>query len=206
MLCDCMFQRGLSLCRSALRTVCCYGLFPRGLCVHSSPKNRASLWQHRRGLTCDILDCFLSKRLTPSRNLSLFLRSFFLSLGITLTLVPPLWSDLFFFSKARIPIHSIISSSVWHTIGAVKTALTLDNTHFVGGSHCWLTGWKHGDTKTGLGYCGSTRWYDEVCIWGKGAVTCKTYWPWVSTQSRLSEYVTKRLGLKAICSCENETE
>lgn len=37
---------GPSLCRSVLRTVCCYGLLPRGLCVHSFPKNRACLWQH----------------------------------------------------------------------------------------------------------------------------------------------------------------
>lgn len=36
-MCDCMFQRGLSLCRSVLRTVCCYDPLPRGLCGHSSP-------------------------------------------------------------------------------------------------------------------------------------------------------------------------
>lgn len=66
MLCDCMIQRGTSLCRSVLCTVCCYGLFPRGLCVHSYPKNRPPLWQHGSRLTCDMRERFLSICLTPS--------------------------------------------------------------------------------------------------------------------------------------------
>lgn len=143
MLCDSMFQRGPSLCRSVLRTVCCYGLFPRGLCVHSSPKNRASLWQHHCRLTCDMLERFLGICLTPSLNLCFYLFfSFFPSSSniIFLLCFFCLQKTSPFFAIVCIPIHSIISISVWHMIVAVKTALILDNTHFVGCSVCWLTG------------------------------------------------------------------
>lgn len=145
MLCDCMIQRGTSLCRSVFCAVCCYGLFPRGLCVHSYPKNRAPLWQHRSRLACDMRERFLSICLTPSFYL-------YLSLCLYLSVPPPLISSYlsplippenispFFSSVARIPVHSIMSVSVCHMIVAVKTALILDNTHFVGCTHCQLAG------------------------------------------------------------------
>lgn len=99
MRCDSVFQGGPSLCRSALRTVCCCDLFPRGLCVHSNPKNRASLWQHCCRLTCDTPAHFLSECLTPSLNL---FPSIYLCLPVTLHLAShshlgaSSWSDLSF--------------------------------------------------------------------------------------------------------------
>lgn len=120
-----------------LHTVCCYGLFPRGPCVHSSPKNRACLWQHccRHMWHARELSQSLSGFTTKS-VLFLYLL-FFLSpsssdIMFFLCLLNPHETSLFFFI-ARIPAHSISSISVWHMIAAVKTALILDNTHF-----CWL--------------------------------------------------------------------
>lgn len=114
MLCDCMFRRGLSLCRSVLRTVCCYGLFPRGLCVHSSPKNRGSLWQHRCRLTCDMLERFLLSANVWLPRLISFFPSLPLFLSFPLPLISysnfsaPSWSDFSFL------LHSLHSYSLHH--------------------------------------------------------------------------------------------
>lgn len=71
--CRCSGGGGPPLCRSVLRTVCCCDTphSPQGLCVHSSrpPKNRESLWQHRRRRACDTPERFRSERVTPSPNL-----------------------------------------------------------------------------------------------------------------------------------------
>lgn len=83
----------------------CYGLFPRGLCVHSSPKNRASLWQHGCRLTCDTLECFLSKYLSffPI-SLSLFPSSS----NIILTSVPPPGlTSPFFYNSHSYSLHHL---------------------------------------------------------------------------------------------------
>lgn len=54
------------------------------------PKNRGSLWQHRRRLTCDMLERFRSERVTPSPNL-LFLPSLFAFFHSSFTITFSLW-------------------------------------------------------------------------------------------------------------------
>lgn len=54
------------------------------------PKNRGSLWQHHRRLTCDMLERFRSERVTPSPNL-LSLPSLFAFFHSSFTITFSLW-------------------------------------------------------------------------------------------------------------------
>lgn len=76
--CDCMFQRGPSLCRSLLHTVCCCPHHEAFVYIPPS-KNRAPLWQHRLKLTCDMPERLLGRCVA-----SYLLYPLFLSISSTL--------------------------------------------------------------------------------------------------------------------------
>lgn len=123
LLCDCVFQRGPSLCSRVLRTVCCYGLFPRGLCVHSSPlkieppfgKDHCAHMRHVRAPLSQYLSDSIAQFPFFPPHISYSPPNIIFSLCVfCLHVTSP------FFFTARIPVHANISISVWHMIVAVK--------------------------------------------------------------------------------------
>lgn len=143
---------GVTLCSKGGRLFvgACRVLFVVMIAFHEAfvyipnPKNRASLWQHRCRLTCDMPAHFLSECLTPSLNLfpsiSLWLPVTFL-LTSHFHLSTSSWSDLSFPFLWLAFLFTPSSASDLH--GAVKIVMILDNAHFVGYSHSLLAAWKH---------------------------------------------------------------
>lgn len=162
MLCDCMFQRGLSLCKSVLRTVCCYGLFHEAS-VYIPPLKIEAVFGNTAAdshVTCRSafsvnvwLPCLISF-LCFFSSYSFF--SIFPEYHILISVLSPSpRSDLSFHAFLFTP-SALSLSGTW--LQQYKQQCYLITLILLAALTAgWLAGWKHRHTKTGLGYCRSTQ-------------------------------------------------